>query len=180
MLYSKQNKASHLSQVFNLKGVVLSLAVAMLVSGCNNDVDELPITKNASPTTISVDLITQTETPITDMLSANDENGDTLTFSLDQEPMLGMVTIDSNGSFTYQPNAEVTGSDSFTFTASDGINFPVSGTINITIEALEVSFASYSRAAFSQQSSDKPLAVNGRAFIQDVEEPAAYDDLIQQ
>jgi VCBS repeat-containing protein len=114
------------------------------------------------------------------MLSANDENGDTLTFSLDQEPMLGMVTIDSNGSFTYQPNAEVTGSDSFTFTASDGINFPVSGTINITIEALEVSFASYSRAAFSQQSSDKPLAVNGRAFIQDVEEPAAYDDLIQQ
>ena len=170
MLYSKRNTASHLSQVFKLKGVVLSLAAAMLVSGCNNDVDELPITKNASPTTISVDLITQTETPITDMLSANDENGDTLTFSLDQEPMLGMVTIDSNGSFTYQPNAEVTGSDSFTFTASDGI----------TIEALEVSFASYSRAAFSQQPSDKPLAVNGRAFIQDVEEPAAYDDLIQQ
>ncbi|TWX54621.1 Ig-like domain-containing protein [Colwellia hornerae] len=180
MLYSKKNTASHLSSAFKLKGVALSLAATMLVSGCSDDVNELPITQNAPPTTISVDLITQTETPITDMLSGNDENGDALTFSLVQEPTLGMVTIDSNGGFTYQPNDEVTGSDSFTFAVTDGINFPVNGTINITIEALEVSFASYSRAAFSQQSHDEPLAVNGRVFVQDAEDPAAYDDLFQQ
>jgi hypothetical protein len=63
---------------------------------------------------------------------------------------------------------------------TDGINPDVLGRVNITIEALEVSFASNSRAAFNQQSTDEPLVLNGRAFIKDVEDPAAYDDLFPQ
>lgn len=94
--------------------------------------------------------------------------------------MLGMVTVDNTGEFTYQPYDEVTGSDSFTYTVTDGVNAEVVGTVNITIEALELTFSSTSRAAFNQQTSDKPLAINGRAFIQDVADPAAYDDLLAQ
>ena len=180
MKNSKHNTASTNNTRRPIKLLALSLTATLALSGCNlfdgDDDDE----KNVAPTTITVDLITQTETPITDMLSATDENGDSLSFSLGQQAMLGTVTVDNNGEFTYQPNDEVTGSDSFTYTVTDGESPEVIGRVNITIEALEVTFSSTSRAAFNQQASDKPLAVNGRAFIQDVEDPTAYDDLLAQ
>lgn len=180
MNYINSNSALKSSTSLTTKWLTLSLAATVMLSGCNlfesDDAEE----ENVPPVTVTVDLITQTETAITDMLSATDPNGDTLSFSMAQQAMLGEVTVNNNGEFTYQPNDEVTGNDSFTYTVSDGINAAVTGTVNITIEALEVSFASYSRAAFNQQASDKPLAVNGRVFIQDVDDSAAYDDLLDQ
>lgn len=159
-----------------LKILALGLGATLVLSGCNlfDDDDE----KNVAPTTVTVDLTTQTETPITDMLSASDSNGDSLTYSLDQQAMLGTVTVDDNGQFTYQPKAEVTGSDSFTYMVTDGVNPGVPGMVNITIEALTVSFASYSREVFNQDAGDEPLAVNGRVFTQDVADPDAYNDLL--
>tara|TARA_B110000438_G_C15751438_1_gene623190 strand:+ start:569 stop:1114 length:546 start_codon:yes stop_codon:yes gene_type:complete len=180
MNYRKHNTALKTNARRPLKLLALSLGVTLVLAGCNDGYKEKAEEPNAAPTTITVDLITQTETPITDMLSASDADGDGLSFSLDQQAMLGVVTVAGNGGFTYQPNDEVTGSDSFTFSVTDGVNAPVTGTVNITIEALEVSFAAYSRAAFNQQSTDKPLSTNGRAFIQDVEDPTAYDDLLPQ
>ena len=180
MQYNKRNITSHIIAAPKLKVIALSLATTLVLAGCNDGYKEPAEVPNAPPTTITVDLITQTETPITDMLSATDADGDSLSFSLDQQATSGVVTVSGNGGFTYQPNNEVTGSDSFTFSVTDGVNTAVTGTVNITIEAQQVSFASYSRAAFNQQSNDKPLAVNGRAFMQDVEDPAAYDDLLPQ
>lgn len=178
MQTSKRNMPGRNNAGRHLKLLTLSIGAALVLSGCNlfDSDDE----ENVPPTTVTVDLTTQTETPITDMLSATDENGDDLTYSLDQQAMLGVVSIDANGEFTYQPNAEVTGNDSFTYMVTDGVNPAVGGTVNINIEALEVSFASYSREAFNQEPGDEPLAINGRVFIQDVEDPAAYDDLIPQ
>lgn len=177
MQYSKRNMPVHKNACHQLKVLALGLGATIMLSGCNlfdNDDEE----ENVPPTTATVDLTTQTETPITDMLSATDSNGDSLTFSLAQQAMLGVVTVDDNGEFTYQPNAEVTGSDSFTYSVTDGVNPAVAGTVNVTIEALEVSFASYSREAFNQNAGDEPLAINGRVFLQDVEDPDAYNDLI--
>lgn len=179
MQYSKKNTVSSCNPSSKFKLVTLSVATTILLSGCNIlDGDDKEVPANAAPTTITIDLVTQTETPISDMLNATDDNGDSLTFSLDQQAMLGMVTVDGNGEFTYNPDAEITGNDSFTYTVTDGVNPDVTGRVNITIEALNVSFSSYSRAAFNQQSNDEPLAVNGRSFIQDVEDTAAYDDLL--
>ena len=180
MQYNKRNTASPIIAAPKLKVIALSLATTLVLAGCNDGYEAPSEPANAAPTTITVDLITQTETPITDMLSAADADGDALSFSLDQQAMLGVVTVSGNGGFTYQPNNEVTGSDSFTFSVTDGVNTAVTGTVNITIETLTVSFNSTSRAAFNQQFNDKPLAVNGRTFTQDVEDPAAYDDLLPQ
>lgn len=180
-LLSGDSMQSHTRQPSTLFAIALASSIAL--SGCNlfdSDKKELSEEINVPPTTITVDLITQTETAITDRLSASDENGDMLTFSLSQEASLGVVTVDMNGEFTYQPNAEVTGSDYFSYSVSDGVNPAVEGRVNITIEALEVSFSSASRAAFNQQPNDRALSVNGRVFIQDVEDPAAYDDLLGQ
>ena len=55
----------------------------------------------------------------------------------------------------------------------------MTATVNITIEALQVSFNDYSRAAFEQSATDEPLPVNGREFEQDVTDPMAYDDLLE-
>lgn len=178
MQYYKRNIASAIIAAPKLKVIALSLATTLVLAGCNDDYEEPSAPANAAPTTITVDLTTQTETPITDMLSADDADGDALSFSLEQQATLGVVTVSGNGGFTYQPNNEVTGSDSFTFSVTDGVNTAVTGTVNITIEALTVSFNSTSRAAFNQQPNDKPLAVNGRVFTQDVEDPSAYDDLL--
>lgn len=175
MQYSKLNMPALKNARPQLKVIALGLGATILLSGCfdsDNDKEE-----NAPPTVITVDLITQTETSITDMLSATDVDGDSLTYSLDQQAMLGVATVDDDGQFTYQPNAEVTGSDSFTYYVTDNINPQVTGTVNITIEASVVSLASFSRQAFNQSANDEPLATNGRIFTQDVEDPDAFNDL---
>ncbi|GAA0853791.1 Ig-like domain-containing protein [Aliiglaciecola litoralis] len=163
-------------QFINL-AVIMSLG--MLVSGCNwgDDDDETPI-PNRAPNALSEDLTTQADVVIVGQVTATDEDGDMLTYSLTSEPQLGSITLAADGAFTYTPNSTVTGQDSFAFTASDGSLVSNAGTIGITIENQVVSFASYSRDAFSQDEQDTPLPINGREFTQDVSDPNAYDDLI--
>ena len=51
----------------------------------------------------------------TGRLVATDENGDTLHFSIATAPEKGTLDIADNGSFTYTPNADASGTDQFTF-----------------------------------------------------------------
>jgi len=167
-------------QHFKLSHLGLLLA-ALTLSGCSNDDDhntvEIPPMVNKAPIATADMVTTQTEVVIEDMLQGFDPEGDTLTFSLVTEPMLGMVVVNSDGSYTYTPNLETTGSDSFTFAVSDGVNSQVTAMVDITIEALEVDFAQLGRAAFNQAATDKPLSVNGRTFT-NADENATFDDLL--
>jgi VCBS repeat-containing protein len=175
MRNKKMKRLPHQKGTSQLRILIVGLSLIIILVGCDFGKDD---DKNVAPSVVSVDLTTQTETAIVDMLSATDDDGDDLTFSLADTPSLGTVQISENGDFTYQPNPEVTGSDSFTFTVSDGTNAPVSGSVSITIEALAVSFSAYSRATYAQDSQDEPLPTNGRLFIQDVENPDAFNDLL--
>ncbi|MGO2011321.1 MAG: Ig-like domain-containing protein [Pseudoalteromonas sp.] len=143
---------------FKLSHYAILLA-ALALTACSDD-DK----KNATPTATDAMVTTQTEVAITDMLDGSDPDGDDLTYSLATEPMLGMVVVNTDGSYTYTPNAEATGTDSFKFAVSDGVNPQVTAMVNITIEALQVDFAEFGRAAFNQQATDEPLSINGRAF----------------
>ncbi|MGX6444048.1 Ig-like domain-containing protein [Neobacillus sp. K501] len=54
-------------------------------------------------------------------LSASDVDEDTLTFSLVEDGKKGNVTINpTTGAYTYQPNANVNGTDSFKYKVNDG------------------------------------------------------------
>lgn len=155
------------------------LSLAFATSACfdsSSDKDEPKV--NNPPQGVSIDLITQTEVAITEQLGGSDTDGDAITFALDQAPMFGTVTISGAGSFTYQPFNEVTGMDSFTYIVQDDGGLTASATVGITIEALPVSFLSYSRDAFNADAKDEPLPINGRAFIQDVAGSADYQDLL--
>lgn len=66
--------------------------------------------------------------------SDSDPNGDGLTVSTTPvtAPANGMLSLNSNGSFTYTPNAGFSGSDSFKYSVSDGASSST-GTVSITV-----------------------------------------------
>lgn len=61
-----------------------------------------------------------------------DPDGDNLTAINASDPANGSVTLQTNGSFSYTPDADFNGTDSFTYQASDGRG-NVSGTATVTI-----------------------------------------------
>lgn len=146
----------------NLKPAHICVFLGILGLSACNDSDKKTV--NTAPTTSDVVINTQTEVDIIDMLVAYDADGDALVYSLTNEPNLGTVQINSDGSYTYTPNKEVTGSDSFMFGVSDGVNDQVTVTVNITIDALQVDFAQFATEAFNQSPQAEPLSVNGRIF----------------
>jgi VCBS repeat-containing protein len=62
----------------------------------------------------------------------SDADGDPLTASLSGEPTHGVLTLNSDGSFTYVPGSGFSGTDSFVYTASDG-EVTSAATVNITV-----------------------------------------------
>jgi VCBS repeat-containing protein len=65
----------------------------------------------------------------------SDPDGDALTAVLSAGPTKGTLTLNANGSFTYTPNAGISGTDSFTYRAFDGSLNSNVATVTITIVA---------------------------------------------
>ncbi len=70
------------------------------------------------------------------LLNDTDIDGDTLTAVQVSGPSKGTLTLNADGSFTYQPNANTNGSDSFTYRASDGSSAGNVATVSITVNAV--------------------------------------------
>jgi uncharacterized protein len=62
-----------------------------------------------------------------------DANNDTLTASLVSGPSHGVLTLNTDGSFTYTPAANYNGPDSFTYKANDGALDSNVATVSITV-----------------------------------------------
>ncbi len=62
-----------------------------------------------------------------------DANHDALTASVVSGPAHGTVTLNSDGSFTYTPNADFYGADSFTYQANDGALDSSPATVSINV-----------------------------------------------
>ena len=62
-----------------------------------------------------------------------DVDGDSLTALLGIGPSHGTLTLNSDGSFSYTPEADFNGTDSFTYTTSDGNGGEDTATLTITI-----------------------------------------------
>lgn len=164
----------------NYSNVLIPLCLsALLMAGCGgSDKKKLPKPTNTMPTATAASFSTQAETAYTGAVVGNDADRDALTYSVATQPTNGILTLQSNGSFTYLPNAEVTGADTFSFVVSDGKATSVAATVNITIDLLTVSFDAYSRAAFMQAATANALPLNSRNVTQDVTDETAYDDLL--
>jgi VCBS repeat-containing protein len=64
-----------------------------------------------------------------------DAEGSPLTAARFTGPVRGTLTLQSDGSFVYRPNAGYVGNDSFTYRANDGALNSMAATVNITVQS---------------------------------------------
>ncbi|TYS67786.1 tandem-95 repeat protein [Sutcliffiella horikoshii] len=97
--------------------------------------------------TVTIDVLSVNDPPVTsdltftineDIILSNqivavDPDGDPLTFSLQNPPLNGSVTVNSDGTFTYVPDIDFNGMDTFTVLVSDGQGGTAVSTVMITI-----------------------------------------------
>jgi VCBS repeat-containing protein len=91
---------------------------------------------NPAPITSGISVTTAEDTPITGTLIATDVDGDAVTFTATQNPANGTLVLNSNGSYTYTPNANYNGPDSFTYQVTDADGAVVTATVNLVVTAV--------------------------------------------
>ncbi|HEY9031158.1 MAG TPA: Ig-like domain-containing protein [Kangiella sp.] len=165
-------------QPIPLLGVLL--LSALILGGCDSDGpsyrDDPPV--NTKPEAVGQSIITETDATVDGQLQGSDADGDSLTFSVSQDVMYGVLSINSDGSFSYTPDNGYTGSDEFSFVVSDGSATSDPAIVDITINVKQEMFSSYSRDSYSKAENDEPSGVNGREFIFDVDSTDYYQDLV--
>lgn len=88
---------------------------------------------NDAPVANHSDFVTSEDASLAGVLSGSDVEGSALTFALETGAFNGVVSINSDGSFTYLPKANYNGPDSFTFTVFDGFTPSVASTVTLTV-----------------------------------------------
>ncbi len=95
--------------------------------------DQAPVTQDGSYT-LTEDQTFQVDATQGVLSSASDPDGDSLTSSIVSGPSNGSLSLNSDGSFSYTPNAGFTGADSFEYTASDGA-LDTAGWVTLIVQA---------------------------------------------
>lgn len=91
---------------------------------------------NDPPKAEDLEISTDEDTPVQITPNVIDANGDSLTFTVTEEPEHGTLTaFDEAGTATYTPNAEYSGTDEFKFNVNDGVEDSNTATTKITINA---------------------------------------------
>ncbi len=97
-----------------------------------NPVNDPPVAGDASYT---LDEDTQLSEPAPGVLGGvSDVDGDSVSAVLVTGPAHGGLVLNSDGSFTYTPNADYFGPDSFTYRANDGTTSSNVATVSLTVE----------------------------------------------
>ena len=93
---------------------------------------------NDTPVATDDSVTTNEDTPYSGNVLSNDTDidGDSLTAALVDGPAHGELVLNTDGTFTYTPDANYHGTDSFTYTATDGTETSTAATVNITVTAV--------------------------------------------
>gem|GEM_PF-1728174 len=91
-----------------------------------------PVAENDSATTDENSIV------IIDLLANDsDADGDALTITSVSQPSNGSVTDNGNGTVTYSPAADFTGTDAFTYTVSDNNGGNDNATVSVTVNSAD-------------------------------------------
>ena len=93
---------------------------------------------NARPVASPASIETMKATPVLIPLSATDDDGDSLSYSIVDGPEHGTVSIDAGAGATYTPDFFYFGTDHFTFVANDGTVDSLPAVVNITVTPVPV------------------------------------------
>lgn len=104
----------------------------VVVDGQDVSVAEL---LNVAPTAACVVAFsTDEDVALTGSIKASDANGDVLTFTIEQGPASGSVTLDrETGEFVYSPGQNKSGDDSFSVRVTDAFGASVVQTVNVGV-----------------------------------------------
>ena len=100
-----------------------------------NGLVTITYTPNRAPVANDDSATTDEDTLLTGNVLANDTDpdGDTLKAALVDEVENGSLTLNPDGSFSYEPNANYNGPDSFTYKVSDGKGGTNTASVNLTV-----------------------------------------------
>ncbi|PST25377.1 hypothetical protein C7U60_05675, partial [Mesorhizobium plurifarium] len=113
---------------------------------------------NDAPVGRDTTVSTTEDTPASGKLPpVTDVDGDRLTYGEGSPPSHGTVTIGTDGSYTYIPDPDFSGTDSFTYTVTDGTE-TVTYTVTVTVEA--VNDAPVGADGAGETEKDRPLTGN--------------------
>ncbi|WP_243558036.1 tandem-95 repeat protein [Priestia megaterium] len=89
---------------------------------------------NGTTTSQDLQISTDEDTPVTNQIIATNVNGNPLVYTIENQPINGVVTIDSDtGIFTYTPNANFTGSDAFVVYITDNLGGNATSSVIVTV-----------------------------------------------
>lgn len=88
---------------------------------------------NDAPVASDASLAVKEDEAANGTVTGADVENDPLSYILILGPAKGMLTLNPNGTFTYTPHVDATGTDTFTFKASDGTLESPPATISVTI-----------------------------------------------
>ncbi|NQD38888.1 tandem-95 repeat protein [Permianibacter sp. IMCC34836] len=120
---------------------------------------------NDAPVAADQTIATDEDTTVTGAIIATDADGDALTYSLNTAAANGTVTLNADGSYSYQPNANFNGSDSFVVTVSDGNGGSKDVTVTVNVTAVN----DVPVAADQTISTDEDTTVTGAIVATDVD-----------
>jgi VCBS repeat-containing protein len=100
------------------------------VSVTVNPVNDAPVVEGAT-------IPTDEDTPLNGAPVGTDVDGDELDFTILTEPTLGEISSNLDGTYTYTPDANVSGTDSFTYKANDGTVDSNIATVTIEISPVD-------------------------------------------
>jgi hypothetical protein len=85
----------------------------------------------------------------------------------------------ANRTITVLPAEDAAGSANVTVTAADAQGKATTVTFAVTVKAVSQSIASYTTSAFALMETDTPVQVSGYTFVQDADDEATFDPLLQ-
>jgi VCBS repeat-containing protein len=91
---------------------------------------------NNTPTVSNISKSVQEDDSVSGTLSGSDADGDSLSYAKVSGPSHGSVSVNTNGTFTYTPEANYSGTDSFTYKVNDGYVDSFTATVTITVTAV--------------------------------------------
>jgi LPXTG-motif cell wall-anchored protein len=171
LTYSKESDPSHGTVVVNSDGTWRYTpnkdfsgadSFNILVSDGHGGtvISTISVTVDTSPSVGNYDKSVDFNKSVSDKVIATDVNGDTLTYSKESDPSHGTVVVNNDGTWTYTPNKDFSGTDSFKVLVNDGHGGTAVSTVNLKVDSSPIVSNYGEKADFNKPVSDKIIATD--------------------